>query len=76
MIVDCFHELYPEYPSNTCQLVDYSVNYGDDLVLKFEEDNEFRIAVSVDMLDTGVDVLAVLNLVFFKKVRSKIKFVR
>lgn len=76
MIVDCFHELYPEYPANTCQLVDYSVNYGDDLVLKFEEDDEFRIAVSVDMLDTGVDVPAVLNLVFFKKVRSKIKFVQ
>ena len=76
MIVDCFHELYPEYPANTCQLVDYSVNYGDDLVIKFEEDPEFRIAVSVDMLDTGVDVPAVLNLVFFKKMRSKIKFVQ
>ncbi len=76
MIVDCFGELYPEYPANTCQLVDYSVNYGDDLILKFEEDDEFRIAVSVDMLDTGVDIPAVLNLVFFKKVRSKIKFVQ
>ena len=76
MIVDCFHELYPAYPSNTCQLVDYSVNYGDDLVIKFDEDPEFRIAVSVDMLDTGVDVPAVLNLVFFKKIRSKIKFVQ
>ena len=76
MIVDCFHELYPEYPANTCQLVDYSVNYSDDLVVKFEEDDEFRIAVSVDMLDTGVDIPAVLNLVFFKKVRSKIKFVQ
>ena len=76
MIVDCFHEIYPEYPSNTCQLVDYSVQYGENLVLKFAEDPEFRIAVSVDMLDTGVDVPAVLNLVFFKKVRSKIKFVQ
>ena len=76
MIVDCFHELYPEYNPNTCQLVDYSVNYGDDLVIKFGEDPEFRIAVSVDMLDTGVDVPEVLNLVFFKKVRSKIKFVQ
>ena len=76
MIVDCFHELYPEYPANTCQLVDYSVKYGDNLVLKFDNDPEFRIAVSVDMLDTGVDVPAVLNLVFFKKIRSKIKFVQ
>lgn len=76
MIVDTFQELYPNYPANTCQLVDYSVNYGEDLVIKFEEDPEFRIAVSVDMLDTGVDVPAVLNLVFFKKVRSKIKFIQ
>lgn len=76
MIVDCFQDMYPEYTANYCQLVDYSVSYGDDLVVKFEEDPEFRIAVSVDMLDTGVDVPAVLNLVFFKKVRSKIKFVQ
>lgn len=76
MIVDCFHDMYPDYPANYCQLVDYQVNYGEDLVIKFEEDPEFRIAVSVDMLDTGVDVPAVLNLVFFKKVRSKIKFVQ
>ncbi len=76
MIVDCFHDIYPDYPPNTCQLVDYSVNYGDDLVIKFGEDPEFRIAVSVDMLDTGVDIPEILNLVFFKKVRSKIKFVQ
>ena len=76
MIVDCFHQLYPDLPANYCQLVDYQVNYGEDLVIKFGEDPEFRIAVSVDMLDTGVDVPAILNLVFFKKVRSKIKFVQ
>jgi type I restriction enzyme R subunit len=76
MLVEVFHELYPNYPSNTCQLVDYQTNYGEDLVLKFEKDPEFRIAVSVDMLDTGVDVPAILNLVFFKKIRSKIKFVQ
>ena len=76
MIVDCFHNMYPEYPANSCLLVDYSISYGQDLVLQFEQNDEFRIAVSVDMLDTGVDVPAVLNLVFFKKVRSKIKFVQ
>ena len=32
------------------------------------------IAVSVDMLDTGIDVPEVLNLVFFKRVYSVIKF--
>lgn len=76
MIVDCFHELYPEHPANYCQLIDNYVKYADDLILKFENDDEFRIAVSVDMLDTGIDVPAVVNLVFFKPVKSKIKFVQ
>lgn len=76
MIVDEFYKLYPNKPKNTCQLVDYSVNYADDLVVKFDTDDEFRIAVSVDMLDTGVDIPAVMNLMFFKPVRSKIKFMQ
>lgn len=76
MIVECFHELYPDYPANTCQLVDNYVKYADNLVLKFDSDPEFRIAVSVDMLDTGVDIPSILNLVFFKPVRSKIKFIQ
>lgn len=76
MIVDCFHEMYPKYSENYCQLVDNYVKYADDLVLKFGEDPEFRIAVSVDMLDTGVDITEILNLVFFKPVKSKTKFVQ
>lgn len=76
MVVECFHKLYPEYGSNYCQLIDNQVSYADDLILKFENDDEFRIAVSVDMLDTGIDVPSVLNLVFFKSLRSKIKFVQ
>lgn len=65
MIVDCFYQLYPQYDEHYCQLVDNYVNYAEDLVIKFETDPSFRIAVSVDMLDTGVDVPEVLNLVFF-----------
>lgn len=76
MIVDTFYKLYPQYSPNTCQLVDYSVKYADNLVIKFGEDDEFRIAVSVDMLDTGIDVEPILNLVFFKPVFSKIKFIQ
>jgi len=76
MIVESFHELYPNHPANTCQLVDNYVQNADSLIEQFDTNPEFRIAVSVDMLDTGVDIPAVLNLVFFKKVRSKIKFVQ
>ena len=76
MIVERFYKMYPSLHENFCQLVDNYVNYADDLVVKFGDNADFRIAVSVDMLDTGVDVPEILNLVFFKPVKSKIKFVQ
>ncbi len=76
LIVETFKELYPQYGDNYCQLIDNYVKYAGDLIVKFEEDDDFRIAVSVDMLDTGIDVPSVLNLVFFKPVKSKIKFIQ
>ncbi|MBR5266468.1 MAG: DEAD/DEAH box helicase family protein [Clostridia bacterium] len=76
MIVECFYELYPDHGEKYCQLIDNTVKAADDLIKKFDTDDDFRIAVSVDMLDTGVDVPAVVNLVFFKPVKSKIKFVQ
>ena len=77
LIVDRFHKLYPEYGSEFCALIDNYVTYSQDLIDKFEvRDNNPQIAVSVDMLDTGIDVPDVLNLVFFKIVKSKIKFMQ
>ena len=76
MIVERFFKMNPKAPGNFCQLVDTYVNYADDLVEKFKASTDFRIAVSVDMLDTGIDVPEILNLVFFKPVKSKIKFIQ
>ena len=77
LIVERFHILYPEYGSEFCMLIDNYVTYSQDLIDKFEvRDNNPQIAVSVDMLDTGIDVPDVLNLVFFKPVKSKIKFMQ
>ena len=77
LIVERFHKLYPEYGSEFCALIDNYVTYSQDLIDKFEvRDNNPQIAVSVDMLDTGIDVPDVLNLVFFKIVKSKIKFMQ
>ena len=77
LIVERFHKLYPEYGSDFCVLIDNYVTYSQDLIDKFEiRDNNPQIAVSVDMLDTGIDVPDVLNLVFFKPVKSKIKFMQ
>ena len=74
MIVERFHKLYPNLGADYCQLIDNRVKFHKQLIDDFKEKREPRIAVSVDMLDTGVDVPEILNLVFFKKVRSKIKF--
>ncbi|MBR5728456.1 MAG: DEAD/DEAH box helicase family protein [Muribaculaceae bacterium] len=77
MIVERFYALYPEYSSDFCVLIDNYVTYAKDLIDKFEiRDGNPQIAVSVDMLDTGIDVPDVLNLVFFKILRSKIKFMQ
>lgn len=75
LIVQRFNLLYPEYGPDFCVLIDNYVNYAQDLIDKMEiRDANPQIAVSVDMLDTGIDIPDVLNLVFFKIVKSKIKF--
>ena len=77
LIVERFNVLYPEYGAEFCALIDNRVTYAQDLINRFEvRDNNPQIAVSVDMLDTGIDVPDVLNLVFFKPVKSKIKFMQ
>lgn len=74
-IVDRFNKLYPEYSGNFAKVIDYSINYVDTLIDDFSNKDKMpQIAVSVDMLDTGIDIPEILNLVFFKKVRSKTKF--
>lgn len=78
-IVDRFHELYPQLGEDYCVLIDNQVKYGENLIDIFstseqEAQRHIQIVVSVDMMDTGIDVPDCLNLVFFKQVRSKIKF--
>ena len=77
LIVERFRILYPEKGDGYCQLIDNYVSYAKSLILEFEDPAKNpQVAVSVDMLDTGIDVPSVLNLVFFKCVKSKIKFMQ
>lgn len=75
-IVERFDKLYPKLgKEGFCQRVVCTDSYVQDLIKLFKSpDKEPHIVVSVDMLDTGVDVPEIVNLVFFKIVRSKIKF--
>ncbi len=68
---------YKEYPHlvGFAEVIDNQVNYAQSLIDQFSDPNKLpQIAISVDMLDTGIDVPECLNLVFFKKVMSKAKF--
>jgi len=70
-----FDANYPHYKGEFARLIDYSITYAQSLIDDFSETEKApHIAVSVDMLDTGIDVPDVVNLVFFKIVRSKTKF--
>ncbi|MDA0242350.1 MAG: DEAD/DEAH box helicase family protein [Chloroflexi bacterium] len=74
-IVDRFDANYPHYAGQFAQLVDYSVKNAQSIIDNFKKaDSAPHIAVSVDMLDTGIDVPEVVNLLFFKPVHSKTKF--
>jgi type I restriction enzyme, R subunit len=69
---DAFYEVFPQYVDMTKVIVS-DANYRDIPVNDFKKKNQPRIAISVDMLDTGVDVPEVMNLVFMKPVLSPIK---
>lgn len=70
-----FCELYPQYGSKVCKVIHNKIPHVESLIKEFKKpDNDFRIAISVDMLDTGIDVPEVVNLVFAKTVKSFVKF--
>lgn len=74
-IVARFNALYPHYCGDFARIIDNQVNYAQDLIDKFSDKVRMpQIAISVDMLDTGIDIPEIVNLAFFKKVRSKAKF--
>lgn len=76
-IVERFQTLYAYLGLDFCKLIDSEVANNLTLIDNFgEKDSMPQIAVSVDMMDTGIDVPEVLNLVFFKYVGSKIKFLQ
>jgi len=76
-IEDRFNKNYPEFSGKFLRVIDNYETKAQDLLEKFCEDKvqlEPQIAVSVDMMDTGVDAPRVVNLVFFKQVKSYAKF--
>ena len=69
-----FDILYPKR-AKEAQIIHSEIAHVEDLLENFKNPKENpQIAISVDMLDTGIDIPELLNLVFFKPIKSKIKF--
>ncbi|MDO5504210.1 MAG: DEAD/DEAH box helicase family protein, partial [Actinomycetia bacterium] len=70
-----FDMQWPEYAGHFARVITHGTPYAQSLIESFVETGKApHIAISVDMLDTGIDVPDLVNLVFFKMVRSKTKF--
>ncbi len=73
-----FGEMYPEFGGNFCRVIHSKYERAEELIEDFKlndgSSKQVTIAISVDMLDTGIDVPEVLNLVFAKPIKSKVKF--
>jgi type I restriction enzyme R subunit len=66
---------YPHLAGKAARVIDNQVKYAQSLIDEFADPgSDLRIAISVDMLDTGIDIPEIVNLVFFKPVRSRTKF--
>ncbi|WP_307968035.1 type I restriction-modification enzyme R subunit C-terminal domain-containing protein [Sinorhizobium medicae] len=74
-IAERFDANYPHLKGHFARVIDFKTEYAQSLIDDFSNPAKSpHIAISVDMLDTGIDVPEVVNLVFFKIVRSKTKF--
>ena len=73
-ILEIFNKEYPHL-KDYAKVIDNKIKYAQSAIDEFSDPKKFpQIAISVDMLDTGIDIPEILNLVFFKKVMSKAKF--
>lgn len=79
LLSQLFDEMYPQYGGRFCQVIDNYDPRAEQLIDDFKgnddgKNDDLTIAISVDMLDTGIDVPEILNLVFAKPVKSPVKF--
>lgn len=74
-IAERFNANYPHFKGEFARTITFKIEYAQSLINNFSiKEKAPHLAISVDMLDTGIDVPEVVNLVFFKLVRSRTKF--
>lgn len=74
-LYESFNRLYPELQrQGMAEIIDSHMERADATLDDFKYRSMPRVAISVDMLDTGIDVPPIRNLVFAKPIFSKVKF--
>lgn len=76
LLMELFDDMYPQYNGKLAAIIHSDIEKKDDLLKAFKEADRPRIAISVDMLDTGIDVPEIVNLVFAKPIYSKVKYLQ
>ena len=77
VLLPLFYELFPEVGGNFCKVISHTEVRAEEMIDEFKRpDSELTVAISIDMLDTGIDVPEIVNLVFAKPVYSKVKFLQ
>ncbi len=71
-LAEAFEEMHPQFPG-LVQVITYKSDYRRTLIERFKKEDMPRIAITVDLLETGIDVPEVVNLVFMRPVQSRIK---
>jgi len=71
-LAEVFDEMYPQYP-DLLRVITYQSDYKGQLIARFKKQDMPRIAITVDLLETGIDVPEAVNLVFMKPIQSRIK---
>jgi len=77
LLRELFDEMYPQYGGKFCQVIDTYDPRAEQLIDDFKGEgtnDQLTVAISVDMLDTGIDIPEIVNLVFAKPIKSKVKF--
>jgi type I restriction enzyme R subunit len=77
LLSQLFNEMYPQYGGKFCQVIDNYDPRAEQLIDDFKgsgTNNDLTIAISVDMLDTGIDIPEIVNLAFAKPIKSPVKF--
>ncbi|MCP4350040.1 MAG: DEAD/DEAH box helicase family protein [Desulfobacterales bacterium] len=75
LLQELYDEMYPQYGGKFCRVIDNYDPRAEQLIDDLKSnDDPLTVAISVDMLDTGIDIPEIVNLVFAKPVRSKVKF--